>query len=178
MNRLELKTLVKETIKERYGMESDKELPDFIKKILSKNDGVSISKGYKDVHSLLKLLNQSKNGLLTSLFKKDMSSYKSNLEKFNYYMDQFKKSLLLWSYKIAEKDMETEKKLKIDAESLEEHLFQIKTQLGSIIINSTRITDLGKPNYINAMKENEHLNEIFIALSQLVDKIFGYNGIK
>ena len=180
MNRSKLKKLIKEVIKERYTRESRPELPGFVKDLLRRNDvGNNISKGRKTAHLLLKSLNQSKNGLLISLFKKNENLYKSYMERFAYDMDRLEKYILLWSYKFAEESIEIERELEKDAEILENHLLQIKMQLKSIIISSAVKTDLGKPNYINAMKENEHLNEIFIEVSQLIDKIFGYgNDIK
>ena len=192
MKESELRALIKAVLTEIYQEPRDEEsgVLGFFKSLAShikdnRPELTDIKKGHEMAHKLISaMIADIKVIVKGALLKKDKEISKG-VDSFHHHSTSFIAFMVNWAQTIDEhkkgSDRDTMSKPMND---LKDHLNQIGAQFSAVFGSIKDKTDSGQANMINALKQFEHLNEIFARLKASVDEVFqigldsGYGGKK
>jgi hypothetical protein len=117
--------------------------------------------------TLISNLRGSVKSLIGATTKNSKEGYAIAVQDLNYNRDDFFHLIVIWARKIDEADQSKRKVVGKVMDDLRTHIIQIVKQTKSILDN---IKTYG--NYINAMREIKHLNEIFVQMNRDLDELF------
>ena len=102
---------------------------------------------------------------------KNNDEYRKGVRTFNYSRDGLLMLLVLWAGNINKENSALVKEIDRPMNECKRHLEEMAGQSARIIDNLSGIK-LKRPNYINAMREFEHLKEIASNLKESIDELF------
>jgi hypothetical protein len=140
-------------------------------KLKSQQDSNPIANSASIAHNLgqtlISNLRESVKSLIGATTKNSKEGYAIAAQDLNYNRDDFFHLIVIWARKIDEADSSKREAVGRVMDDLRTHIIQIGKQTKLILDN---IKQYG--NYINAMKEMKHLNEIFAQMNRDLDELF------
>lgn len=180
----EIKDMVKEVVMEIY--QKPRELGSFVDVLSTLGNQITKSKpaftnpeqGRKLAYETVdKILLACKN-IAKAALNKNNDEYKKGAQLFNHYREGLLMLLVLWARNINGADRTLIDKIDRPMNESKRHLEELAGQ-GSRIVDNLAGKDLERPNYINAMREFEHLKEIASNLKGSIDELFSLTrGLK
>ncbi len=139
-----------------------KEKPEFV------NPDAARQLGIKSVRNLLKLSEL----IIKSAIKADDKTYQKSVWSFDVHRDNVMAFFSMWAQRIYEKNPESKNEIDRHLSDIMTHMGQIAAQGSKVIDSSTKPNEFGKPNFINAIKEVQHLREITANAEASVNELF------
>lgn len=177
MDKFQIKELIREVIKEIYqkprGIET---FGDAISSLENEMDKSVPALGNPEMgrtHARV-MLNQiylACQAIIKSSLKPNKDIHEKSVYSFNHNSQGLIMLLIVWANKINKINPKLNDTIDEFMNECRRHLYQIGQQTNRII-NNVSGKDLERPNYINAIKEMEHLKEIVINTAGSIDEVF------
>ncbi len=127
----------------------------------------SVSLAHNLGQTLISNLRESVKSLVGATVKQSKEGYEIATQDLTYNCDDFFHLIILWARKIDDADKSKREEVGGVMDDLRTHIIQVVNQTKSILDNVKTYN-----NYINAMKEMKHLNEIFTQMNKDLDALF------
>jgi hypothetical protein len=173
----EIKDMVREVVKEIYQKPRPPEtFGDVLASLEDKLDQSvpplnNSEQGRKQAHVILNRIRVVTQAIIKSALKSNREIYEKASNSFNHDMHGLMMLLVVWANKISQVNPNLKNIINRPMNDFKDHLQQIAGQTSRIIGNVAG-KDLERPNYINAIKEMEHLKEIISNTAVSIDEVF------
>jgi len=177
MDRSQIKEMVREVVKEIYQKpKSPENFDDIIASLGDKLDQSipplnNPESGRKEAYVILNRIRVATQAIIKAALKRNKEIYEKASYSFNHDMQGLMMLLVVWASKISQANPNLRDAINRPMNDFKDHLQQIGGQTSRVIGNVAG-KDLERPNYINAIKEMEHLKEIISNTQGSIDEVF------
>lgn len=178
MKKSVLKRLTKTVLKEIYQTpEEEGGLIGFLSHIAQKIHDTNpvltnISKGHHFSHETLKLMQLTLKDMVKAILTDNQKAFEKGASEFNHKRSGLLALLMQWAQQFHDENPSIVTKMDKAMNEAKRHLEEMAGQFQNVINNLRIKNDTGGVNYINAQRELNHLNEIFIEMKKTIDEIF------
>lgn len=173
----QIKELIREVIKEIYqkprGIKTFDDAISSLEDIMDKSVPAlgNPEDGRQKSHAMLNQIHLACQAIIKSSLKRNKNIYEKSASSFQYNNRGLMMLLMVWANKINKVNPELKDTIDRLMDECKRHLGQIGGQTSRIIYNAAG-KDLERPNYINVIREMEHLKEIVVNASESIDEVF------